>query len=226
MISVFVVEDDLLHQQRYREAIDAAPDLHCCGCASTARDAITAIALANPDVLLVDLGLPDASGLEVMRATRRDCPQTEIMVVSIFGDERSLIDAIRAGATGYLLKDTQTHDFAEVIRDVRAGRSPISPTLARYLLDAYQLSTRNMPTPTETKVVTSTHGEAGPELLSDREKEILQAVSRGLTFPEIGRRLFISPHTVATHVKNIYRKLEAHSKVQALSIARARGLLV
>lgn len=214
---MFVVEDDPLHQQRYSEAIDAAPDLHFCGSAMTAHQAMAALALANPDVLLVDLGLPDASGLEVMHAARRMCPQAEIMVVSIFGDERSLIDAIRAGATGYLLKDTQAHDFAEVIRDVRAGRSPISPTLARYLLDAYHLNTRAP----EALPRVPVDGES----LSAREKEILQAVSRGLTFPEIGRRLFISPHTVATHVKNIYRKLEAHSKIEALSIARSRGLL-
>eukprot|EP01031_Cornospumella_fuschlensis_P049025 gene49025-60015_t len=147
MISVFIVEDDPLHRQRYLEAIDAADDLQCCGCVSTAREAVAALATANPDVLLIDLGLPDASGLEVMQSARRACPQAEIMVVSIFGDERSLIDAIRAGATGYLLKDTQAHNFAEVIRDVRAGRSPISPTLARYLLDAYNLNARSPETP-------------------------------------------------------------------------------
>ena len=181
-----------------------------------------ALATLRPDVLLVDLGLPDTSGLEVVRAARRDCPQTEIMVVSIFGDERSLTEAIRAGATGYLLKDTQAHDFAEAIRDVRAGRSPISPALARYLLNAWQ-AVNAAPDAATPPVRTQAAGSDG---LSERETEILQAVSRGLTFAEIGRRLFISPHTVATHVKNIYRKLEAHSKIEALSIARERGLLV
>ena len=222
MISVFVVEDDPQHQLRYREAISAAPDLHFCGAAGTAREAIGRLSALNPDVLLVDLGLPDANGLEVVRAARRHCPQTEIMVVSIFGDERSLTDAIRAGATGYLLKDTQAHDFAEAIRDVRAGRSPISPALARYLLNAWQAV--NGPAGAAAPALRSP--VAGADGLSDRETEILQAVSRGLTFAEIGRRLFISPHTVATHVKNIYRKLEAHSKIEALSIARERGLLV
>ena len=222
MISVFVVEDDPQHQQRYREAITAAPDLRFCGAAGTAHEAMDALATLRPDVLLVDLGLPDTSGLEVVRAARRDCPQTEIMVVSIFGDERSLTEAIRAGATGYLLKDTQAHDFAEAIRDVRAGRSPISPALARYLLNAWQ-AVNAAPDAATPPVRTQAVGSDG---LSERETEILQAVSRGLTFAEIGRRLFISPHTVATHVKNIYRKLEAHSKIEALSIARERGLLV
>lgn len=221
MISVFVVEDDTQHQQRFREAIDAAPDLCFCGAAGTAGQAIAALATLSPDVLLVDLGLPDASGLEVVRTARRQSPQTEIMVVSIFGDERSLTDAIRAGATGYLLKDTQAHDFAEAIRDVRAGRSPISPTLARHLLNAWQAVHAPVG-----GVSVARPPAAGTDGLSERETEILQAVSRGLTFAEIGRRLFISPHTVATHVKNIYRKLEAHSKIEALSIARERGLLV
>ncbi|MDO9359813.1 MAG: response regulator transcription factor [Polaromonas sp.] len=222
MISVFVVEDDPQHQQRYREAITAAPDLLFCGAAGTAHEAVDVLAAIRPDVLLVDLGLPDTSGLEVVRAARRDCPQTEIMVVSIFGDERSLTEAIRAGATGYLLKDTQAHDFAEAIRDVRAGRSPISPALARYLLNAWQ-AVNAAPDAATPPARTQAAGSDG---LSERETEILQAVSRGLTFAEIGRRLFISPHTVATHVKNIYRKLEAHSKIEALSIARERGLLV
>ena len=222
MISVFVVEDNIQHQQRFREAIDAAPDLCFCGASATAGDAMGALATLSPDVLLVDLGLPDASGLEVVRAARRQSPQTEIMVVSIFGDERSLTDAIRAGATGYLLKDTQAHDFAEAIRDVRAGRSPISPALARYLLNAWQAV--HAPAAGAPPAVRAP--AAAADGLSERETEILQAVSRGLTFAEIGRRLFISPHTVATHVKNIYRKLEAHSKIEALSIARERGLLV
>jgi DNA-binding NarL/FixJ family response regulator len=213
MISVYVVEDDPQHRQRYRDAVDSAPDLDWAGSATTVREAVQAIPLANPDVVLVDLGLPDASGLDVVRSVRRTCPQAEIMVVSVFGDERSLMAAIRAGATGYLLKDTYTVDFVSAIRDVRAGQSPISPTLARYLLAAWRPAER--PPAVE-----------GPqEGLTDRETEILNAVSRGLNQAEIGKRLFISPHTVATHIKNIYRKLEAHSKVEAMNIARERGLL-
>ena len=213
MISVYVVEDDPQHRQRYRDAVDSAPDLVWAGSTTTVREAIQAIPSANPDVVLVDLGLPDASGLEVVRSVRRSCPQAEIMVVSVFGDERSLMAAIRAGATGYLLKDTYTVDFVSAIRDVRAGQSPISPTLARYLLAAWRPADR------------PATAESPQEGLTDRETEILKAVSRGLNQAEIGKRLFISPHTVATHIKNIYRKLEAHSKVEAMNIARERGLL-
>jgi DNA-binding NarL/FixJ family response regulator len=219
MISVLVVEDDPLHLQRYRETIEAAPDMTWCAGVGTAREGIESLSLM-PDVLLIDLGLPDASGLTVVQAARARCPQSEIMVVSIFGDERSLMDAIRAGATGYLLKDTPALDFVAAIRDVRSGHSPISPSLARHLLNAWRI-----PTTPQTQAAENALAPEGTDVLSVREIEILRAVSRGLTFVEIGKRSFISPHTVASHVKNIYRKLEAHSKVEAVSIARERGLL-
>jgi DNA-binding NarL/FixJ family response regulator len=213
MIAVLAVEDDALHLQNFREAVQAAPDLHWCAGVGNVRDGIAALEQYQPDVVLVDLGLPDASGLEVVHAARRLCPRAEVMVVSVFGDESTLLEALRAGATGYLLKDAMGSDFLTAIRDIHAGRSPISPSLARHLLRAYRPGS---PMPA------AAPGENG---LSERETEILQAVSRGHPYAEIAQRHFISPHTVATHVKNIYRKLEAHSKVQALSIARERGLL-
>ena len=223
MTSVLVVEDDPLHLQRYRETIEAASDMTWCAGVGTAREGIECLSL-QPDVLLIDLGLPDASGLTVVQAARLKCPQSEIMVVSIFGDERSLMDAIRAGATGYLLKDTPALDFVAAIRDVRSGHSPISPSLARHLLNAWRIPTTPA-APAGTPAMETTAAPEGTDVLSTREIEILRAVSRGLTFVEIGKRSFISPHTVASHVKNIYRKLEAHSKVEAVSIARERGLL-
>ena len=143
----------------------AAPDLDWAGSPTTVRGAVQAIPRANPDVVLVDLGLPDASGLDVVRSVRRTCPQAEIMVVSVFGDERSLMAAIRAGATGYLLKDTYTVDFVSAIRDVRAGQSTISPTLARYLLAARRPAER------------PPAAEGAQEALTDRETEILTAAA-------------------------------------------------
>lgn len=222
VISVLAVEDEPAHQQAYEAAVRGAPDLHWAGSFGTAAAGIAALETHNPDVLLVDLGLPDASGLEVIRAARRLCPQAESMVVSVFGDERSLAEAIRSGATGYLLKDTRGPALVAAIRELRAGHSPISPPLARHLLRAYP-QTHHEPAAAATG---GSDADAPVETpLSRRETEILRAVAQGLTFSEIGERNFISPHTVATHVKNIYRKLEAHSKVQAVQIARGRGLL-
>lgn len=222
MIAVLAVEDDLLCLQSYCSAVQAAPDLHWCAGVGTAREGIAALTHHQPDVVLVDLGLPDASGLEVVRAARHLRPHAEVMVVSVFGDERSLLDAVRAGATGYLLKDAMGESFVAAIRDVRAGRSPISPALARHLLSGYRAEVPGV-APAALPAGDVKTGVEGD--LSRRETEILHAVSRGQTYAEIAERYFISPHTVATHVKNIYRKLEAHSKIEAVSIARQRGWL-
>lgn len=230
MISVYVVEDDPSLMRSYRVKVEQSGTLHWAGCAGDARSAIAALDEVNPDVLLVDIGLPDASGLTVVRAARQRCPQAEVMVVSVFGDEKSVIDALRAGASGYLLKDSAAGDFVRAIHELRAGQSPISPALARHLLNAWQRVTTSSPS-THTAGMAGTAGTSGADAagpvgeLSSREVEILRAVSRGLTFAEVGERLFISQHTVSTHVKNIYRKLEAHSKVEALNIARRRGWL-
>jgi DNA-binding NarL/FixJ family response regulator len=228
MISVYVLEDDEALMRSYRAKIEQSGTLCWAGGAGQAHEAIAALDEVNPDVLLVDIGLPDASGLTVVRAARERCPQAEVMVVSVFGDERTLVEALRAGASGYLLKDSAAQDFVQAIHDVRAGHAPISPSLARHLLNAWQrVADAPAPPSDPPPAATGTPSEVGAALaeLSRREVEILRAVSRGLTFAEVGERMFISPHTVATHVKNIYRKLEAHSKVQALDIARRRGWL-
>ncbi len=218
-INIVVVEDDPLHRERFRDNLRADPSLALAAEYAGAQSAIAAIGAAGeqtrPDVLLVDLDLPDGSGFDVIRHTRQASPATEIMVVSIFGGETNLIQAIEAGATGYLLKDSLPDDFNAAIHALRAGESPISPSLARLLLKRYQ--------PAEPQAKAES---AEPSPLSRREIDILELVARGIGFSEVAERLFISPHTVKTHVKNIYRKLDAHSRPHAVYIARQRGLIV
>jgi DNA-binding NarL/FixJ family response regulator len=209
IISVVLVEDNPLHAQRYRLALD--PALQLVGEFRRAGDACAAIEGLAPDVALVDLGLPDASGLHVLRHLRERLPGTALMVVSVFGDERSLVAAIEAGATGYLLKDSKATDFNQSIHALRAGESPISPSLARHLLRRIQPAAP-VPVPA-----------ASP--LSKRETTVLDAIAQGRGMVEIGAMLHISPLTVKTHVQNIYRKLEARSRQHAVFLARSRGLL-
>lgn len=209
IISVVLVEDNPLHAQRYRENLALDPLLRPAGEFRCVKDAIAGIERLAPDVALVDLGLPDGSGLEVVRHVRERLPGTAVMVVSIFGDERSLVDAIEAGATGYLLKDSKATDFNQSIHALRAGESPISPSLAKHLL-------RRL-VPAATAVVDSP--------LSKRETTILEAIAQGRAIVEIGLELHISPLTVKTHVQNIYRKLEARSRQHAVYLAQQRGLL-
>lgn len=208
-IRVAMVEDDPLHRERFRDNLGADARLCLAGEYGTMAQAREALGELRPDVLLVDLDLPDGSGFDVISHARRASPATEIMVVSVFGGEANLLRAIESGATGYLLKDSLPADFNAAIHALRAGESPISPALARLLLRRHQ----------------GPAVPAAPAVLSPREMDILDLVARGTSFSEVAERLFISPQTVKTHIKNIYRKLEAHSSTQAVYIARQRGLL-
>ncbi|MES2978883.1 MAG: response regulator transcription factor [Pseudomonadota bacterium] len=212
IISVVLVEDNPLHAQRYRENLALDPLLWPAGEFNCVQDAICGIERLAPDVALIDLELPDGSGLDVVRHIRRQLPDTAVMVVSIFGNERSLVNAIEAGATGYLLKDSKATDFNQSIHALRAGESPISPSLARHLLRRIELA------PSVPKAAI-----ASP--LSPRETTILNAIAQGHGIAEIGIELHISPLTVKTHVQNIYRKLEARSRQHAVYLAQQQGLL-
>ena len=220
VITVVVVEDDPLHRERFRENIRHGGGLVLLGEFANAAAAMAAIPPLLPGVALVDLGLPDKSGFEVIQHFHRAAPSTEIMVVSVFGGEQNLLRAIEAGATGYLLKDTSPQDFIAAIHALWAGASPISPSLARHLLKRYQT-----PPASPNGPVAAVEGNPGEVALTVRETEILERIAGGSSIVEIGQRLFISPHTVKTHVKNIYRKLEARSRVHAIHIAQKRQII-
>jgi DNA-binding NarL/FixJ family response regulator len=175
-----------------------------------------------PDVLLVDLGLPDGSGIDVIQTCRRLHPACDVMVVTLFADDASLLQAFAAGAGGYLLKDGSERELARHVRDLRSGGSPMSPIIARRLLQHWQSSEgpanapqRAAPTPTPTP----------RERLTVKESAVLGLIARGFTYDEAAQRLGLSSHTVHTHVRNIYGKLDARNKTEALSQARALGWL-
>src|SRR4051812_35742377 len=203
-VSVVMVEDNPLHRQRYRENLALDPSLVLRGEFGTAREMVAAVADLAPDVALVDLGLPDGSGFDVIRHIRSVSPHTAVMVVSVFGGERNLLEAIEAGATGYLLKDSMPGDFNASIHALSAGESPISPSLARLLLERM----RPGAIPAKPPVAPPAAPTAGPDVpspLSARETAILESIARGRGLAEIGAALHISPLTVKTHVQNIYR---------------------
>ena len=185
---------------------------------ANATTAMAAIPPLIPDVALVDLGLPDKSGFDVIEHIHRAAPRgAEIMVVSVYGGERNPLRAIQAGATGHLLKDAMPPDFLAAIHALRADESPIGPLLARHLL-------KHDHDPSEAPAGASAD-EQGGEGLTGREIDILQRIATGASVAEIAQRLFISTHTVKTHVKNIYRKLKAHTRIEAVNIARRRRLI-
>jgi DNA-binding NarL/FixJ family response regulator len=220
-IKVLVVEDEPGFLQRFCDVIVAAPALSLCGAARTVAGACALVDTLKPDVVLVDLGLPDGNGVEVIRHAMARHALCDVMVITMFGDDGHVIDSIRAGATGYLLKDALPEDIASSILQVRAGGSAISPAIARRVLQSFRLL--NKPGGSENIPQIETLPRAS--LLSERETEILRLVAKGLNFKEVGSILSISPNTVITHIKRIYQKLAVHSRGEAVYEANQLGLL-
>lgn len=212
-ISVALVEDDAKFRLALVSVIEAADGLRLIGAAASLAEGRALLAQEPPDVLLVDLDLPDGSGLTLIEETRRQHPDCDVMVVTVFGDERNVVRALEAGATGYLLKDMPGPDLAEHIRRLHAGGSPISPVIARQLLHRFQPAAPPPAAP------------ANVPALSPREQAVLDLISKGFTFDEIARLQEVSSHTVSTYVKRIYAKLQVRSKTEAVYEATKLGLL-
>ncbi len=177
-----------------------------------------------PSVLLVDLGLPDQSGLEVIRLCKAMKPKTEIMVVTMFGDESNMIRAFEAGASGYLLKDGDESELAEHVRTLDAGGSPMSPIIARQLLS--RMGRGLVAKPGSQGLPPIRHIRTNSERsLTEREEEVLQYLSRGYSYGELAKEMGVTINTIQTHIRGLYAKLEVHSKSEAIFEARQLGLL-
>lgn len=216
--SVLIVEDEPEFLRRFSEAVLADTGLHLLAAVSTGRAGRAMLDAQPPDVMLIDLGLPDMDGVELIRHAAHHHPGCDVLVVTMFADDLHLLSSIEAGATGYLLKDAAGVRIAGAIHELRSGGSPISPSIARRVLERFRIATA--PLPAASPVLAE---KASP--LSERESEILRLVSKGFSFDTVGEVLAISPHTVVAHVKKIYRKLAVHSRGEAVHEARQMGLL-
>jgi DNA-binding NarL/FixJ family response regulator len=199
---ILIVEDDPVFRERFADIVRSRPDFALVAAVGSCADALAALRRPRLDVLLCDLGLPDGDGADVVREARRLHPGLDAMVVTVFGDDAHVMRSLEAGATGYLLKDSLPEDFVATIALLRGGGSPIHPTIARRLLERFSSVSRK---PVATGVT-----------LSEREREVLQLVSKGYRVPEIAGLLAISHHTVSSHIKNIYSKLEVSSRGEAV----------
>jgi DNA-binding NarL/FixJ family response regulator len=230
-ITVAVIEDNPEFLRRFVAVIEANADLALAGTASSGAEGIALIDRSRADIYLVDLGLPDMSGMEVIRHAASVHPGCGVMVITVFGDDAHVIASIEAGATGYLLKDSPALETADCIRMLHAGGSPISPVIARRILQRFRAEQAvappsgypraSMPAPS----TVSSLADLDSDALTEREAGVLKALSQGLTYKEIGSQQGISSHTVAQHVKNIYRKLTVHSRGEAVYEATKRGLI-
>lgn len=202
MTRVLIVEDDPTFRQRFAAIVSSCSTFSLVAAVGGCAEARAALARGAVDVLLCDLGLPDGDGADIVREARRLNPALDAMVVTVFGDDAHVMRSLEAGATGYLLKDSLPDDFIATIQLLRNGGSPIHPTIARRLLQRFSSVSRR-PVPS---TIT----------LSERERGVLQLVSKGYRVPEIATLLAISPHTVSSHIKNIYGKLEVSSRGEAV----------
>jgi DNA-binding NarL/FixJ family response regulator len=214
--SVALVEDDRATRERLASSVRAQSSLELVAEYSNGAEALAGLASRAPDVLLVDLGLPDMSGLELIRFAAERYPECDILVISIFGDESNVLAALEAGARGYLLKGSLQHDIAFDIRDIRNGGSPLSPVIARQMLKRLRIPRRDTPAKKTGEEETT---------LTAREGEILNAISRGFSYAETAQMLGVSVGTVHSFLKRVYRKLAVHSKTEAVFEANRLGLI-
>lgn len=220
-LRVGVVEDDARSRETLVSMIGEAGDLSVVLVAANRRDALDLLPRHEVDVLIVDLGLPDGSGLDVIQAARAQWPACSVLVSTIFGDEAHVLRSIEAGAMGYLLKDTGAAEVVEEIRSIHAGGSPISPGVARTILARAATNV----------VVPSTPPAAAPAqqepaaALSTRELQVLRHVSKGFTTEETARAMNVTRTTVLTFVRRIYAKLQVNTRAEAIHEAHRQGLL-
>ena len=225
MNRILLVEDEPGFAERFAAIVRSDPEFELIGVAPNCATARAMLATDKPDILLADLGLPDGSGIDIIRETATRYPECDIMVVTVFGDEDHVLASIEAGASGYVLKDSIPDEFLGLLRQLRAGGSPISPVIARKLLARFKSDAGRPGEAKQDATPAPTATEARAGILSPRETEVLTYIAKGFSFNEIADLLDMSAHTVTTHVKRIYQKLAVHSRGEAVYEATQMGLL-
>ncbi len=213
---VLLVEDDPHTRERLARSVREHAELALVGQAENCAQALALMHQHHPDAMLVDLGLPDGHGTDLIRAAEKLDVAPLCMVITAFGDEKHVIDAITAGACAYVLKDASAREITQAILDMRAGGSPISAAVARYVLAHF----RNGSKPAD-----ANHDEVDRPDFSERENQVLQLVAKGYSYQEIADGLDLSINTVREHIRKIYRKLAVRSRGAAVYEAQALGLI-
>jgi DNA-binding NarL/FixJ family response regulator len=216
-IRVLIVDDHALFRRGLEMVLAEEPGIELAGEASDGAEAVEKAGETLPDVVLMDIRMPRSSGIEACRAMKEIVPSTKIVMLTISDEEEDLFEAIRAGASGYLLKDIPYDEVADVVRAVHDGQSLINPSMAAKLLTEFAaLAKRDE----------SERAEQVPApRLTDREIEVLKLVARGMNNRDIAKELFISENTVKNHVRNILEKLQIHSRMEAVMIAVRENLI-
>jgi|688.fasta_scaffold78986_2 DNA-binding NarL/FixJ family response regulator len=213
---IVLLEDDEASRQYFEASIREHPGLELQASFNRLRDALAWLQTHAADLLLTDLALPDGHGLELIYRLKTLQPACETLVISVLGDEDTVLACLEAGAVGYIQKDAQPDDIGQIVLEVKQGGSPISPMIARKLLERL----KSQPPLLEQRVA-----DVPQVQLTARESDVLRLVARGYTYAEIAEIEGISTHTVQMHIKHLYRKLEVHSRGEAVYQASLMGLM-
>ena len=214
-LRVMVVDDHALFRRGLQMVLDAEGDLELVGEAGDGAEAVERAQELMPDVVLMDVRMPRRSGIDAARELKDVLPHAKILMLTISDDEADLYDAIKAGASGYLLKEIPIEEVADAIRSVWAGQSRISPSMASKLLTEFAAMSK----------ATDERPQMPSPRLTDREMEVLKLVAQGLNNRDIAKQLFISENTVKNHIRNILEKLHLHSRMEAVVYAVREKLL-
>jgi len=209
VIRVFVTDDHSIVRKGIKATLELIPDIEFVGEAANGRQVVQIVAAINPDVILMDLVMPEMDGIEAIQQIKDQHPDIHILVLTTFAGEDKIFPAIKAGALGYHLKDSGPEELIEAIRQVNRGESSLHPIIARKVLEELTRPAEKPPT---------------PDPLTPREVEVLRLVAQGLENPEMAEKLVISEATVRTHVSNIMSKLHLASRTQVALYALREGL--
>ena len=210
IIRFMIVDDQQIIREGLAGMLSREPDLELIGVAENGREAVTLAASLKPDLILMDLRMPVMGGAEAIREIRKNRPETRFIILTVYDNDEELFEALRAGAKAFLLKDVSREELISVIRSVSEGKAHLHPELTSVLLDHF------MEMPAE--------GQAAATITA-RERSVLQSLARGASNKEIGVELAISEHTVKSHIANIFAKLEARDRTEAVAKAIQRGLI-
>lgn len=218
-VSVVLADDQALMRMGFRMVLDAEEGIEVVGEASDGATAIAQARALNPDVILMDVRMPGMNGIEATEVIARECPGTRILILTTFDLDEYAFSGLRAGASGFLLKDTRPTELAEAIRTVASGEAVVSPRITQRMLEMFASA---LPDPEG-----APPAEEDPRLsvLTPREREILVLMARGMSNAEIASHLVVSSTTVKTHVGNVLAKLDVRDRVQAVVVAYETGLM-
>lgn len=214
-LKVLIVDDHELFRRGIEMVLEQVPDIDVVGEATDGQQAVERAQELMPDVVLMDVRMPKRSGIEATRAIKEATPHAKILMLTVSDEEEDLYEAIKAGASGYLLKEISEEDVADAIRSVWSGQSRISPAMASKLLSEFQAMSRRA----------EQREQVHTPRLTEREMEVLRLVAKGMNNRDIAKELFISENTVKNHVRNILEKLQLHSRMEAVVYAVREKLL-